>query len=185
MRIYLSAFATISTIFLALPLLAQQSTEKSPMREGNLEGFRIALVKPVVSINADRRGQTVKGGLQESIGMSIGYIRYNHDGVGWGTNFMFANLVSPQFGSFGNLTRVDLNVVKGADEIHIKGGLNVSTIANNPFVSRIAAGIGYQVSLGFMLTKNLGLDLGYVEMNQSGSYDMKETGPEFNLSATF
>jgi hypothetical protein len=93
-------------------------------------------------------------------------------------------------GSSTGLARIDGNLAYAFTSIvNVKGGLNISKFTKSE-TSDYNAGIGFQGGVGVQLTRNFGMDLGYTQMNQSGSsdgvkVDLKEAGIEIGLNGTF
>ena len=89
---------------------------------------------------------------------------------------------------------VDGNIgIAFANYFVLKGGLNYSgfndpqTLANlNPGMGTLNAGIGYQGGLGVQFTQNFGVDIGFVQMQQSNrAVTVKQAGTEIGFHATF
>lgn len=71
-----------------------------------------------------------------------------------------------------------------------KAGLNFSKISGTEILDKMSPSFGVQAGVGVQFTKNVGLDLNYLHMTQTGNIDgsmvaMKESGVEVGLNGTF
>jgi len=188
------------TVFLAMALVASSSfaqntsTAEMPTNDGiSSKGFRIGIVKPMLDadLKASYQGQSFsnKEKLDEALGFSLGYASLPVQELGWTANATYMDIKNE--GSSTGLARIDGNLAYAFTSIiNIKGGLNVSKLTSGENHDKINAGIGFQGGVGVQLTRNFGLDLGYTQMNQSGSMDgvkvdLKEAGFEVGLNGTF
>lgn len=187
------------TVFLAMALVASSSfaqntsTAKMPADDSiSSKGFRIGIVKPMLEadIKASYQGQSFgnKEKLDEALGLSLGYASLPVQELGWTANATYMDIKNN--GESTGLARIDGNLAYAFTSIvNVKGGLNVSKLTKSD-ASKYDAGIGFQGGVGVQLTRNFGLDLGYTQMNQSGSsdgikVDLKEAGVEIGLNGTF
>lgn len=186
------------TAFLAMALVASSSfaqntsTAKMPTDGMSSKGFRIGIVKPMLEadIKASYQGQSfgAKEKLDEALGLSLGYASLPVQELGWTANATYMDIKNE--GSSTGLARIDGNLAYAFTSIvNVKGGLNISKLTKSEN-SKYDAGIGFQGGVGVQLTRNFGLDLGYTQMNQSGSsegvkVDLKEAGVEIGLNGTF
>lgn len=184
----------LATAFVASTSFAQNtSTAKMPTDDGiSSKGFRVGIVKPMLEadIKASYQGQSFgnKEKLDEALGFSLGYASLPVQELGWTANATYMDIKNN--GESTGLARIDGNLAYAFTSIiNVKGGLNVSKLTKSES-SKYDAGIGFQGGVGVQLTKNFGLDLGYTQMNQSGSsdgvkVDLKEAGVEIGLNGTF
>ncbi len=188
------------TAFLAMALVAStsfaqnSSTAKMPQDDGiSSKGFRISIVKPMLSadIKASYKGQSASNSetLDSALGLSLGYASLPVQELGWTSNFTYMDIKNE--GSTTGAVRADGNLAYAFTQIvNIKGGVNLSKLTSGTNSDKLNPGIGFQGGLGIQLTRNFGLDVGYTEMNQSGSLDgvsvdLKEKGMEIGLTGTF
>lgn len=192
MRNQVSAF--LVTAFMASVSFAQgMSTTISENTWGGTEGFRISVVKPVLDMTLTARDQmrigTLKGHVENSYGVSVGYANLPVQSLGWTVNAALINMSGKE--RTNSLMRADANLGHAFTNIfNIKGGLNISKFASGELQDQFEAAIGFQGSVGVQLTKNIGMDVGYVTMNQVGSnnglsFDLEESGIELGLNGTF
>jgi hypothetical protein len=186
--------AILTMAFLTSTTYAQNaSTAKMPIDDGMSSiGFRISLVKPMLDadIKASYKGNSFgnKEKLDETLGLSVGYARLPIQELGWTANAAFMEIKSE--GTTTGLARIDGNLAYAFTSIvNIKGGLNLAKLTSGGG-SNYSAGLGIQGSVGIQLSKNFGIDLGYTQMNQSGSTNganvaLKEAGMEIGLNGTF
>ena len=185
----------LATVLVASTSFAQNtSTAKMPTNDGiSSKGIRIGIVKPMldVDLKASYQGQSSsnKERLDDTLGFSLGYASLPVQKLGWTTNATYMDIKNE--GSSTGLARIDGNLAYAFTSIiNFKGGLNVSKLTSGEDHNKFNAGIGFQGGVGVQLTKNFGLDLGYTQMNQSGSFeglkvDLKEAGVEIGLNGTF
>ncbi len=156
-------------------------------------GFRVAIVKPMLSaeMKASYKGFASASSetLDSALGLSLGYASLPFQELGWSSNFTHMDIKNN--GTTTGLVRADGNLAYAFNKtVNIKGGLNLSKMTSGWNSTRLNPVLGFQGGLGIQLTKNFGLDLGYTEMNQSGSIDeafveLKEKGTEIGVIGTF
>lgn len=187
------------TVFLAMALVASSSfaqnssTAKMPTNDSiSSQGFRIGIVKPILKANikASFNGGSVSANenLDEALGFSLGYAKLPVQELGWTTSATYMDIKNN--GESDGLARIDGNLAYAFTSIvNIKGGLNISKLTSSAG-NKLNAGMGFQGGVGVQLTRNFGLDLGYTQMNQSGSLEgakinFKVSGFEVGLNGTF
>lgn len=158
------------------------------------KGFRVGIVKPMLEAelkfsNGGRSFSTEPTKIDDTLGLSLGYVNLPVQELGWTSNLSYMQLKNK--GLDANLARLDGNVAYSFTQIlNIKGGLNLSKFTSGEGVSKLDPSIGFQGGLGVQLTRNFGLDIGYTNMNQSATVDdvkveAKESGIEIGLNGTF
>lgn len=176
---------------------------KVPVVEKNeivSEGIRISIIKPpkemkgIVSYSGASADQTANA--DSTIGVSVGYAKLPIQNIGYTTNLAF--IEAKHNGVSANIIRADGNVAYTFNKyVNIKAGLNISKFTSGNYLKDFDPGFGFQTSLGFQLNKKIGLEVGYSEINSSGSalffsnqsekfnYEFKMHGLEVGLNATF
>ncbi len=185
----------LTTVFVASMSFAQNtSTIEVPTADGaSTKGVRIGLVKSVLradlEVTSEQYGPfKASADIDDSLGLSLGYASLPVQELGWAANATYINITNN--GASLGLARIDGNLAYAFNSlINVKGGLNVSKLTDEE-ASKYDAGVGFQGGIGFQLTKKIGLDLGYTQMRQSGSFsglkiDAKESGLEVGLNGTF
>jgi len=176
LKIFLAVLAVSTSSF-----AQNTSTVQVSAQDGySSRGVRISLVRP----NLDYKG-TVKyqnfsfdgsGSYDSALGLGIGYVNLPIQELGWTTNL---TLMEIKKDSSGNLVRLDGNLgVAVTQFVNLKAGLNVMKITSGSNIDNLNPGLGYQASVGFQINKNLGLDLGYTELNTSGNAPITSNGKE-------
>lgn len=171
-------------------LQTRQEFEQPRLVNYSSKGFRMALVKPILSLQARADGYSKTSALEklpETLGLSLGYARLPIGHLGWSANFAYINIQNVPDQGFW---RLDGNVGYTANSLFsIKGGLNISNLTRTAGV--ISPSAGAQTSIGLQFNKTVGIDLGYVMMQQqitildydTGIY-IVEQGPEITLTVT-
>ncbi len=161
------------------------------------KGFRVSLFKPILEVktNVEHRGHAESysweyyGRVEDVFGLSLGYASLPVQSFGWTTNLSFIQVEKKSFA--GGLGRADGNLAYTFSSIfNVKAGLNVSRFVRESDAYMKKPGIGFQSGLGIQISKNFGLDIGYIQMRQSGSedryvIDMREQGLEIGMHGTF
>lgn len=145
------------------------------------EGVRVSIFKPTYDMSIDINIPNVvvnAPDIDSGNGLFVGYAYLPVRSFGFIGGANYIEMVSND--SSANTLRLEANGAWAfTQNLYAKIGLN-----NTRFVSKgagnIDAGMGHQMGLGFQLTKNLGLDLTYSEVNMSLTENM---GPGFNLDA--
>ena len=181
-------------MFLANYAIAQSSRSSVSYRSDSIasQGFRLALLKPVlkweVKASADGQSASANGDIDDAIGVSMGYASLPSEGIGWVANMAYLTMKD---GGTSNFLRLDGSAaISMNDSLNFKAGLNLSDITSGGSSETIDTGIGFQTGIGIQFNQTIGLDIGYTQMNQRGSQDgvsvdLKETGMELGLNATF
>ena len=192
MKSTVTAFLTIA--LLASTVLAQNtSTTKMPTDEISSRGVRIGIVKPMLEYEAkvDYSGNSFsfKDKLDEAIGFSVGYASLPVQEFGWISNLTYIDIKNQ--GTKSGLIRLDGNLAYAFTSfVNVKGGLNLSKFTSDGNMAKLDPSLGFQGGLGFQVTKNFGVDIGYTQMNQSGTnsdlkLNFKVAGAEIGLNGTF
>lgn len=127
--------------------------------------------------------------MDSALGLSLGYASLPVQELGWTSNFTYMDIKNE--GTTTGAVRADGNLAYAFNKTaNIKGGLNLSKLTSGSNSNKLNPALGFQSGLGVQLTKNFGLDVGYTEMNQSGSIDgvsvdLKEKGMEIGVNGTF
>ncbi len=173
---------------------AEASSPKStvPLREG----FRVAFVKPVLSMKMTATveglgaaSQTEK--IDSANGVSFGYAYLPIQSAGFTTNVAIINLKEQGDDSVAML-RADGNLAFAINPtVNFKGGINLATMNKSGFRQDFSSEVGFQASAGFQFNRNFGVDVGYVTMAQQSktiegvSVALEQSGPELSLTGTF
>jgi hypothetical protein len=182
---------------------AQNTTRAKMPVDGGIssQGVRISIVRPTLDMKIEAKfdGQTFSGTAKpdSALGVAVGYAKLPVEELGFTTNL---SLIEAKVDSSVNIVRLDGNLGYAINKhINLKGGLNTMKFTSGDTVKDFNPGLGYQLSLGLQLNKNVGLDIGYSELNSSGklpvtsdgveidklNMDLKMSGLEVGLSATF
>ncbi len=171
---------------------APKAVSSSPLRQG----VRMAFLKPVLKM---KMKATVEGfgsftdteKLDSANGVSVGYAYLPIQSAGFTTNLALINIKENGDDSV-SMIRADGNLAFAVNPMmNFKGGLNLTTLNKSEFRKDFKPGVGFQASAGFQLNRNLGVDVGYVTMNQQSktidgvSMSLEESGPEVSLTGTF
>jgi hypothetical protein len=135
-------------------------------------GFRMGIVKNWLSFETIDKGASTgsgsatdetlaKGYFAQEIGFAIGYAAVGYLQPGFAGKFSFN-----QFASGIDSYRVDLNGALGVSRyLYLYLGLNSNWFSD---ADALPAGLGYQTGLGVQMTRNLGLDIGYLRTVNRG-----------------
>jgi hypothetical protein len=170
------------------------STEKMPVLENQtVQGLRIGLSRPSLKadIKATGYGVTVtnSSNLNDTMGFSVGYAHFPLQQLGWSSNLSYLEIKGDN--SNVGISKLDGNLGTAFNKtINLKGGFNISKFTSGDNSNAFQASVGLQASLGVQFTPNLGLDIGYLVMNQTGhlndiTVELSESGPEISLTGTF
>jgi hypothetical protein len=186
--------AFLATALVASMSFAQNtSSAQMPAPDYNSsKGFRVSIVKPMLEakVKASGHGQSASdsGKLDEAIGFAVGYANLPVQALGWTANLTHLDVKNE--GSSTTMLRVDGNAAYAfTDLVNVKGGLNLSKFTSSGG-DDFSPAIGMQASVGFQVTKNFGIDLGYTQMNQKAEQqgfdiDLTVSGLEIGLNGTF
>jgi hypothetical protein len=186
--------AFVATALVASMSFAQStSTATMPNQDADsVRGFRVSVVKPVLEVelkvNAGSGSNSNKENLEDSLGFALGYASLPVQSLGWTANLAYLSLKAE--GSEVPMLRADVNVGYAFTSlVNVKGGLNLSKFTKDDY-NDFKTAIGLQANVGFQITRNFGLDLGYTQMNQTaefdaGTVDLKLSGFEVGLNGTF
>lgn len=185
--------AFLATALVASMSFAQNtSTAQMPAQESSSKGFRVSIVKPMLEaeIKASGYGASVSNSekLDEALGVAVGYANLPVQALGWTANLTHMDIKND--GTNGSMLRVDGNAAYAfTNYVNVKGGLNLSKLTSSSDIEFTPA-IGFQASVGYQVTKNFGLDLGYTQMNQKAEEQgvdvtFKVSGLEIGLNGTF
>lgn len=194
--VLLAMALVVSTAFAVENVAETTSTSIATMttEDGiSSKGFRIGIVKPILKANVRASlgpfSTSASDHIDEALGFSLGYANLPVQQLGWTTNATYIDIKNEDVSA--GIVRVDGNLAYAFTPIfNIKGGLNISQFTSDEELRKLNAGIGFQSSIGVQLTKNIGLDIGYTHMSQSGSLDgvkldVEESGFEIGLTGTF
>ena len=190
-------FGLLMVTFLTTIAMAQNESTTTFSNEGSISarGLRLGIVKSILDMNikGSKNGSSASNQdkLDDSLGLSLGYVNLPVQQLGWTSNLTYLNI--KEEGSNANLMRVDGNLAYAfTNTLNLKGGLNLAkfTSTDGGWAQNMDAAIGFQASLGVQITENFGLDVGFTQMNQSGSLgdisvNLRESGTELGLTATF
>lgn len=178
------------------PANRSKTTSAAAFDEGvSSRGVRVSLLKPTldfdVKLSGRGRSNSGKESFDNATGASVGYVYLPVGQLGFTTGV--AHVSVTEGGSSAGLTRLEGNLAYAfTSKVNAKGGLNLSkfTSAPNSMLTDLETGLGAQAGLGLQMTRNLGIDLMYSQMNQSGNtqgvkIETKESGLEIGLNATF
>ena len=165
--------------------------------ETSSEGFRVAVTKPMVDFKLKAGGASSAGyKMNEAVGVSLGYANLPVEQLGWTADVAYINgLKLKDTDSSDSVTwnaaRISGNLGYAFTEMfNVKGGVNLTKMVSGPSSSSFSPSVGFQLGAGVQFTNNFGLDLNYLQMNQtfsvSGlSIDAVMTGYEIALHGTF
>ncbi len=181
------------------------STSTPPSRSSrdtsiSSEGFRVTLVKSMLDVNStvSSSGSNSNSSLRidDTTGFSLGYISLPAQSVGWFLDASYLELKAQNYTV--PLGRVDGGMAYAFDRfVHIKGGLNLSQYTKKYGSLKYSPGLGGMLALGLQFNQHFGLDIGYAEMHQTGTYNSTEAsntdfkvydkfaGLEVGLTGTF
>ncbi len=189
----MKAATFLFAVTIALGSLAQETSELKGLEGDGFssKGFRIGISRHALQVKLevsnDVESVVVNPTAEEGFALSLGYASLPIEKLGWTASYTFTNielrnLVVP-------LVRIEGNLAYAFSPFaNVKAGLNVSNVED------ARPGFGFQTGVGFQITKNLGLDVGYVQMKQSSSGIVqnqlikvlaKQTGFEIGLNGTF
>ena len=167
-------------LLISLDCLGQTSTTAAPSaREYNAQGIKVSIVRPSLTFQAkssynDSYQEVTTKIVDSTIGLSLGYVQLPIKEIGWTTNLTYLNLSSAN-GDGGSILRADGNVAYTfIKELNLKAGVNLNQITSES-ERGYGVGLGYQGSIGFQVSKNFGMDLGYTEMNASSQRNYQTT----------
>lgn len=184
----------VTALLASISFAQNASTVKAVAEnEPSSKGLRISILKSFLEadVKASYQGHSFSGTdkLDDTLGFSLGYANILVGELGWTANLAYMDIKNE--GTSVAMVRADGNLAYAFTSIlNIKGGVNLSKFTSGTNYDKYNVGIGYQGGLGIQLTKNFGLDIGYTQMNQSGSsngidVDVKESGTEIGLNGTF
>lgn len=152
-------------------------------------GFRLGLVKSMFDGKFEaKQGRTSVGveatDIDHDFGIALGYARIPVQEPGFTSRLLYT-----QFNQKVQSLRLEGNGTYGFNEyVHVLAGLNAHNYVKG--VEGAGAGLGFQAGLGVQATKNFGMDLTYVYLQNSASSEgvaekLKLTGPEITAHVTF
>jgi hypothetical protein len=187
----------VSLVFFATNIFAQTSyttAEDDAPRAVAARGFRVALVKPILDLQVETNTPagsflSASDDFNDALGLSVGYASLPVQRLGGLVNLAYFRMTSRDEDI--GLARLDASLAYAiVENIYVKGGANVTKFTGNPNLNDADPGIGWQAGAGVQFNPHLGIDVSWVEMNQSldanaADVDFKESGPEFNVNGTF
>ena len=177
------------------------SVSYSQVAPTSSQGIRVSLLGSALNFDAKTSAfghtSTFSDSMKSNYGFALGYAYLPVGTLGFTTSLAYMTL--SQDSDTMNIVRLDGNMAFAFNRIfNLKGGINVSGITSassgNERFTKLNPAPGGQVGLGAQISKNFGLDLMYVVMNQSGNVkieggtaqvEAQESGGELNLSGTF
>jgi hypothetical protein len=186
--------AFVATALVASMSFAQStSTANMPIPESDsVHGFRVSLLRPVLEVEIKAKfasgSDSSKGKIDDSLGFALGYASLPVQSLGWTANLAYLSLKND--GEEAPMLRADANVAYAFTSlVNVKGGLNLSQFTKEES-NDFKPAIGLQANVGFQVTKNFGIDLGYTQMNQTAdvsgaTIELKESGFEVGVNGTF
>ncbi|MFS4460825.1 outer membrane beta-barrel protein [Bdellovibrio sp. HCB2-146] len=193
MKTKISSF--IAVALMSSTALAQSQTSTMPMPRSYIsaEGIRVGLVKPMLDMelkmSVGGESSTGKAKVDDGIGVAVGYAYLPIQDLGWSASFVHSagKIESLNIG----ISRIEGNLGLAFNEYcNIKGGINLSKLSGEEVFNKMGPGFGLQAGVGVQFTKNIGLDLNYLYLNQIGNIDgvnlmSKQTGFEVGVNGTF
>jgi long-subunit fatty acid transport protein len=181
------------------------------------KGFKVSLGASSLELNIDLpTGNSVTEDLDTSSQITFGYsnIRANKIGFNADLSYLSGEMAGQDsdFKIIEDNLRISANATYGInDKIYAFGGLNSSSYTSKTFSFGTSTleidhtpGIGYQLGMGYQITKNIGIELAYLTMNSkmtlsggdiydeqdnligdSVDYDIETKGTQINLIGTF
>lgn len=162
--------------------------------ETSSNGMRLTVMKPWYDAEAKLSGysRSVKGKLNKSYSLGLGYANLPVQQLGWVMNAFYIHFPKEGTDSMDHgMARLDGSLAYAFTEVlNVKGGLNLSKLVAGSGADKYSPAVGFQAGVGVQFTSNLGLDLNYVQMNQTASVeglsvDLKLSGFELALHGTF
>lgn len=139
--------------------------------------------------SVDDQSESFSETVKNPLGITIGYAHLPVQELGYTANFGYMNF--EQYKEMATLLRLDGNAGYAFTEIvSMKAGLNFSKFTNGRYIKELSPSLGFQISVGFQLSKIFGIDVGYSLLRQSGTIDdvkvqSKVSGAELNFNGTF
>ena len=204
MKIFSFLFVTFAFSFSAYSQSSNYPTERSSTSVSQVspvssQGVRVSILGAALNfeMTASAFGHTTSyvTPMDNASGFSLGYAYLPLRTLGFTTNLSYLALTKDSESI--NFGRLDGNMTYAFNRtFNLQGGANISRITSggDGSFSKLSPGLGGQIGLGAQLTKNFGLDLMYVQMNQAGNIEIiggtvkmatQESGAELNLSGTF
>lgn len=165
--------------------------------ETSSQGVRVAITKPMVDFKLKASGESSDSfKMNEAIGVSIGYASLPVQQLGWTVDGAYlSNLKMKDPDSSSSVTwsaaRLSGNLGYAFTEmLNVKGGINLTKMVSGTSADKFSPSLGFQAGLGVQFTPNFGLDVNYLQMNQTlsilgTSVDAVMTGYELALHGTF
>lgn len=154
------------------------------------EGLRLSVFTSALQFTVKTNfWPTEKTAMDNTVGLAVGYAKLPIGGAGFTTNLAYMNIHKEDL-DLGN-ARADVNLAFAANQwLVFKGGLNASKIVTGEMAKYFQLGFGGQIGASLQFSETIGLDLGYVVMNQSAKVgtataDYVLEGPEVGLTGTF
>ena len=210
MKTLLIAVLSVFTVSAFAQTISTKIETEAPAVKAS-KGVRVSIIKPIFeqrySSFFPQTGGTVKRRLNpdtDALGLSIGWADVPVRELGWTANLSYLDLdlgVDWERGTVekdvrdkvdaDGLARADFNFAYGFNsKFNGRIGANISKFTQGEVGRELAAGLGAQGSLGFQLTKELGIEAGYSAMtvggnNKGGRRTGTISGAEVALTGTF
>ncbi len=198
MSLRISATTLVLGLILSTSGFAQNESQVSTRMRSSGDtpnGFRISLVKSFldaeVKATEKSSGESFSSSddADQKLGIAIGYAKIPTLDIGFTARLLYSTYDSDESEDPGSL-RAEGNITYGfADMIYGFGGFNIHKFTSEG-LDELDAGAGLQFGLGAQFTPNLGVDLGYVVMNNEASrrgvdLELQMKGLELSLHGTF
>jgi hypothetical protein len=156
------------------------TAEVPTMKDNSSTGIRISLVKPVLDAKMKIKFQEFNFDdstqMDSTNGFAVGYANLPIEELGWTTNLSFMETKND---SSANIIRADGNLAYTFSQyFNVKGGINIAKFTSGAGVNELNEGVGLQSSIGLQINKNIGIDIGYTQMNMSGKSPVTSNGVE-------
>lgn len=174
---------------------SMKATKTSSKGRMAANGLRVSLIQQTTDLEMNVRNGDLsnsnKASAVRTFGASIGYAYLPVQTMGFTSNFAFLQLQAGGNRHF-EMARLDMNAAYAfRSDFYVKGGINGAKFTNT-FLADVNAATGFQIGLGVQPSRQFGIDISYVQMNQSGKFnwspatvDLKEVGPEISITGTF
>ncbi len=203
----LKQIVTASTLLLISTNLWAQAltTEPVPPVETSKvasQGIRLGFFKSFLEMELAGPGDSVKGTLDDTMGLSVGYANLPVQDVGFSSELSY--LFVKEDSSSADLIRLDANIAYAFNSnVYLKAGPNISKFVRGGIIEDLNPSLGFQVGVGGQLSKNIGGEIKFVKMAQSGkihfdglnndqfgaidsvNVNTDQSGVELGLNATF
>lgn len=201
MKTLLIAVLSVFTVSAFAQTISTQLETEAPAVKAS-KGVRVSIISPILeqrySSFFPQTGGTVKRRLNpeaDALGLAIGWADVPVRELGWTANLAYLDLGDGMDNQekidADGLARADFNFAYGfTSKFTGRIGANIAKFTQGDIGTELAPGLGAQGSLGFQITKELGIEAGYTAMtvggnNKGGRRTGTISGAELALTGTF